>query len=547
MCSVQDESFTSIIIFIHQNICNFLYVLQVYSGKIDLQMKRVRGIIPLCSCRMDSVSTLDSISIWRWRLKEVGGRKMRKKQFVLLLVFALVFALTLSACGGSGGDTGGDTTPPSSGGSEGNASGELVETGWQSDLDKDVITIRAVRPITGDSALFEETAFGPQYKMWVDEINKDGGLYVKSLDRKVPIDIQVVDDGSDIEKTTQLFENIVANEKPDLVLAPESTARLFAVAPIAQKYDYLLLAAEGGAKELTDQFEDIREDYGKVNTFSVLSYSETQVPALIKTIEELGIESVYCAYINDLHGIEYWGATEAALNEVGIEIAGSEPVHPTDFVPDSIVNNAKASGADAFLGYVYPPQSIPITMTAADLGYNPNFYLLGPGGCYDYFGLFTFGDYTNVALDGVVGWGAWNEKSSERAREYSEHFRSYWIDEGSFWLNADGSHNPDGTVYQDWWGHICYYSVMQVLQQAVENAGEIDPETGSLNQAKLVEYVSTATFDTVLNENLKFTDNILLDDMYLGNIGQWQNGIFEVIDADDRRTADPIYPKPAWQ
>jgi len=440
-----------------------------------------------------------------------------------------------------------DPTPaPTDGQQSPNVSGtgELVERGYQSDMQKDFINIQAVRPVTGGGAIFEQTAFGPQYRMWEDEINAQGGLYVKSLDRRVPVRITVTDDTSDMAKTTQLLDQILS-AKPDLILAPEGTARLFAAAPIVQRHGYLMVAAEGGAKELADQFDTMRQDYGNVGVFSVLSYSETQVPALIKLIEELGVDSVYCAYINDLHGIEYWSYTEQKLREIGIDIRGSEMVDPDDPKGDVIINNAMRSGAQAFLGYMYPQQAIPVTMTARELNYNPDMYLLGPGLCYDFFSLFAFGDYSQDSLHGIMGWGAWNEKSSDRAREYSEHFRNYWIDKGLFWKNADGSPNPNGTVFQDWWGHICYYSVMEVLQQAVENAGELDAN-GVLNQATLIEYVSNNTFDTVMNPALKFTNNILLDNMYLGNIGQWQNGVFEVIDADSRRTANPIFPKPDW-
>ena len=31
-----------------------------------------------------------------------------------------------------------------------------------------------------------------------------------------------------------------------------------------------------------------------------------------------------------------------------------------------------------------------------------------------------------------------------------------------------------------------------------------------------------------------------------GQIGQWQNGVIEVIDPGDKRTAAPVYPKPPW-
>ena len=471
---------------------------------------------------------------------------MKKRKFSVILAAAVLSAaMLLSACNGDGNNqTPVSPSAPDSPGSPA-PTGELVERGYQSEMEKDLITIRAVRPLTGSGAIFEQTAFGPQYKMWEDMINQEGGLYVKSLDRKVPVEIIVYDDASDMANTTRLFEQIVARERPDLVLGPEGTARLFALAPIAQRHDYLLLAAEGGALLLAEQFDEIRQDYGVVNTFSILSYSKTQVPALIRLLSEQGVTSIYCAYINDLHGIEYWNAAEGALADAGISIMGSEPVDPDDVIADAIVNNAMASGAQAFLNFVYPAQSIPIAVAAGRLGYNPDIYLVGPGGCYDFFGTFAFGDPSNAALEGMMAWGAWNEESSERARNYSQMFRDYWIEQGLFWRNADGSPNPDGTVFQDWWGHIAYYSVMQILQQAVENAGELD-ENGMLNNATLVDYISGATFDTVMHPQLRFTNNVLEDDMYLGNIGQWQNGVFQVVDADGRRTADPIIPKPPW-
>jgi len=475
---------------------------------------------------------------------------MMKRYGALLLALVLLLALALTACGSgdstppAGGTTGGGST---GGGTSGGGSGELVERGYQSDMQKEYINIRAVRPLTGGGAIFEQTAFGPHYKMWEDLINQDGGLYVKSLDRKVPVRITVTDDGSDMEKTTQLLEQILANEKPDLILAPEGTARLFAAAPIAQRYGYLLVGAEGGAKMLETMFDDMKADYGQVGVYSVLSYSETQVPALIKLLDELGVKSVYCAYINDLHGIEYWSYAEEKLKEFGIAINGSEPVDENDVKPDVVINNAMRSGAQAFLGFMYPGQAIPVTMTARELNYNPDLYLLGPGLCYDFFSVFAFGDYTQDSLHGIMGWGAWNEKSNDRVKAYSEQFRSYWRSKGLFWRNEDGSPGADpGTaVFQDWWGHVCYMSTMQIIQQAVENAGELD-DNGVLKQSTLIEYVGTATFDTVMHPQLKFTNNILRDDMYLGNIGQWQNGVFEVVDNDNRRTAPPIFPKPDW-
>jgi hypothetical protein len=39
---------------------------------------------------------------------------------------------------------------------------------------------------------------------------------------------------------------------------------------------------------------------------------------------------------------------------------------------------------------------------------------------------------------------------------------------------------------------------------------------------------------------------LLPQECYAGQIGQWQNGFFEIVDPGEKRTAEPIYPKPDW-
>jgi branched-chain amino acid transport system substrate-binding protein len=472
-----------------------------------------------------------------------------KKRFIIVIAIISMLAVTaFGACGNNGGGEepatdGASEQPADTAPADTTEPADSGDTGTAPASDKDKIVIGGVRSSSGTNAIFEQTAFGPQYKMWVDELNQDGGLYVKELDKKLPIELKIYDDKSDPNTTVRLYEQLCLDEKVDLLLPPVSTAMLFAVAPIAQKYGYLLIAGEGGAKELEKYLDQ------NPNVFSVLGYSTTQVPAMVNLFKEQGVKSVYCVYIEDLHGTEYWGASKPALEEIGVEIKGEMSVPLAGgFDANAVITAAKESGAEAFLAYCYPDQGIPIAQAAIALDYNPNVYLMGPGGSYDFIKDALAGGSgidRDKMVEGIIGWGGWNEKSSPEAKEYSEHFRKYWTDKGEFWLNDDGSSNPDGTVFQDWWGHASYYSVCQIYQQAVENAGALNAD-GILDNAKLVEYVKNNDFDTVLNSSLHFTNNILTDEMYLGNIGQWQKGIFEVLDTDDRRTAEPIIPKPAW-
>jgi len=128
----------------------------------------------------------------------------------------------------------------------------------------------------------------------------------------------------------------------------------------------------------------------------------------------------------------------------------------------------------------------------------------------------TFGD---KVIQGVMGEGAWNEKSSKGCKEFVEKYLKKF---------------PRETL--DWWGQTVYYAGMEVLGLAIEKAGTLD-------NTKVRDIIVKGKFDTILGKTW-FKDQLLAKECYPGQIGQWQNGIFEVIDTDKHRTAKPMYPKP---
>ena len=57
--------------------------------------------------------------------------------------------------------------------------------------------------------------------------------------------------------------------------------------------------------------------------------------------------------------------------------------------------------------------------------------------------------------------------------------------------------------------------------------------------------LATEKFDTVLGKTW-FENGLLSKDCHMGEIGQWQNGVYEVVGPTDKATAEFMYPKPAW-
>jgi ABC-type branched-subunit amino acid transport system substrate-binding protein len=78
---------------------------------------------------------------------------------------------------------------------------------------------------------------------------------------------------------------------------------------------------------------------------------------------------------------------------------------------------------------------------------------------------------------------------------------------------------------------------MEFWKQAVEKAGTLD-------NVKLQEVMATSHFETVLGDTY-FTNGLMDKESHPGEVGQWQNGIVEIV-GGNQTTSEIIYPKPAW-
>ncbi|MGE5485777.1 MAG: amino acid ABC transporter substrate-binding protein [Ignavibacteriales bacterium] len=344
--------------------------------------------------------------------------------------------------------------------------------------------------------------------MWVDEVNKSGGIYVKEFDKKLPIELKIYDDTSDLGTMTRLLEKLMVEDKVDFILPPVSTAFLYAAAPIANKHGYILMGAEGGSASLNVSLASMPY------FFSILNHSEHQVPVLVDVLAKGGVKKAAVIFISDLHGVEYSGAALPQLALAGIDVVFSKSVPPgiTDLSP--ILKEAMKEDVDAFLAFVYPDEGFLALKQATELGFAPDVFLLGPGANFEFF-KHAFGK----ASEGIMSWGAWNEKTSPAAAEFAKRFVAFTGKRENI----------------DWWGHLPYYASLQVLQQAIER-------TGTINHAKLAECIRNEEFDTVLGKT-RFANGTLAAECYTGQLGQWQNGVFEVIGPDNKATAKPVIPR----
>ncbi|MEM3486629.1 MAG: ABC transporter substrate-binding protein, partial [Candidatus Methanomethyliaceae archaeon] len=298
------------------------------------------------------------------------------------------------------------------------------------------------------------------------------------------------------------------DDKVNFVLSPWSTGFIYAAAPIANKYHYILVGGSGGALELSKVMPQLPY------YFQVLNYSNTQLPALAAIYKELGLKTVAIAYQENQNGVEYNQEAQKVFPANGLDI-----VMDKSYVPDSkdltpLLQAAKASKADAFVGFSYPNDCI--TLTKEAMANNINFKAF-------FLEVFPYSPvYRDMfgarAVEGVMGGGAWSLKSPGGA-EFAALYQKYY------------HKGPE-----DYWGQLYYYASLQDLQKAIEDAGTLD-------QSKIRDLLATKTYDTIIgpfhyDKDRRFTG-------FFGQIGQWQHGTWEVVDPGPYRTAPPEI-KPPW-
>jgi len=373
---------------------------------------------------------------------------------------------------------------------------------------KDKIRIGWVTSLSGILATAVATTTAPAYEIWLEEVNAKGGIYVKEYGKKLPVEIIKYDNKSDVGSMTKLLEKVILEDKVDFILAPWGTAMLYAAAPVANKYKYILLGNAGGAIKLKEIMPKLPY------VFSVLNMADTQMPLLAEILAEMKVKKAALIYIQDLHGIEYRDQAVKDLKKQNIEVVMNKsfPHGTKDLSP--LLKEAKAANVDAFIGMVYPDEAFLITGQAMEVGFSPKGFFLTVGPM-----LTQYRDaFGAKAVEGVMGGGAWNEKTSPEAKKFAETLMTKY----------------KGIEY---WGQLFYYSSMQFFEKAIE-------EAGTLNQAKIRDVMATKTFNTAMGP-MKF-DKTRINMTHPGEIGQWQNGMFEIIDPGKKRTAKPIYPKPEW-
>ena len=358
---------------------------------------------------------------------------------------------------------------------------------------------------TGPFAPGAQVTQEPNYLLWAEGVNAGGGLSVKGSTRKRKVELIGYDDRSEVETTVRTYEKLMGSDKVDLILPPWGSGTNFAVAPLANKFQYPMLAPTALSRKLID----MKLPY----FFALLQQPDRMMGALVDFLVANKIKTVAIIYMDDLFGLENVNALVPLLKAKKIEIAEnkSDPLGVKDLAP--VLKAIKAKNVDAFLGITYPPDTILASKQAKEIGFNPKVFYSSVGTAFP-----LYKDVMGASAEDVMGMGSWNAKTSPAAKAYFE------------------AHVKRSGKEPDRWASGHAWAGLQIMQQAIEKVG--------LDRKAIRDYLAATEFQTIVGPiRFKGSENITTP----GTIGQWQKGEFEVVWPKDRATAPPVFPKPPWK
>jgi len=351
----------------------------------------------------------------------------------------------------------------------------------------------------------------PNYRLWVKEVNAAGGIMLRSIGKRVPIEVVEYDDQSKVDKALEAVETLIKTDRVDFMLAPWGTGLNLAVGPLFNSAEYPHLAVTA----MSDQAPELAKRWP--NSFWFLGTMTRAAESLVATLNTLRSEgklgkTVAMVSVADQLGIGFAKAARRELEKGGFDIVydRSYTVGQKDML--AIVGEARQLNPESFLAFSYPLDTMAITEQARASNFNPKVFYAAIGTAFP-----LYRERFGVDVEGIMGTGGWNPNAPE-SKDYRKRH-----------LEAEGQ-EPDR------WASPITYASLQMLQQAIERVGEID-------RAGTIKELQTATFQTILGP-IKLDNNFYTESWW---VGQWQNGEYYGIGPTTLPGAHAVmFPKPVW-
>ena len=390
----------------------------------------------------------------------------------------------------------------------------LVLAGALPALAADTIVFGAAISMTGKLAKEGEyTRDG--YQFAIEKINEMGGVKVGG--KTYQLALKYYDDESKPERTAQLFEKLVNEDKVNFLLGPYGSSPTGTAAPIAERYGIPMVEANGAAESIFSK--------GYRFTFAILSPAKLYLRGVIDCVRAKDPSARTVAILGENESFSKEVAAGAAeyAKEKGMEVVYNE-LYPSNTQDVSALLTAiKGKAPHVILGSGHLQDSLLIVKQAKDLNVSPRAmgFSVGPSSP-------EFRENLKANADYIFG-----------ATQWTEALRYNGVDPWKTSQAFAGAFRARHPGYKDIAYQVAESAIAVVAyQHAIEKAGSLDPSKvrDGLAALDLMTFYGQIRFDS-------------------RGVNTYKPMVVEQLQPDGKKYTvwpatvaekDALYPMPAW-
>src|SRR6266700_1947203 len=375
-------------------------------------------------------------------------------------------------------------------------------------------TIVLGAPLGLTGSLTKESALTKQgYDLWLDWINKQGGININGT--KHPVTIKYYDDTSNANQSAVLMQKLITEDKANFLLGPYGSAATATDAAIAEQNQIPMVEANGAAQSIFNQ--------GYKYTFGVLSPANKYLQGVIDMAATLSPKPTTIAMLSadDNFSLEVAEGVNTYAATKGLNVVLYKKYKNGATNLSAEVQAAKAANADIVLNSGHLQEAIAINKAAKQQKLNAKIFAYSVGPSTPDF-ITALGKDADFVYDG----SQWTPQVKYTPSFYltvSDYVSAYKAK-----YPAEG--DPDYHVAES-------TAACLALQRAIENAGSLDP--------KKVRDALAALDVTVFFGQIKF-DSRGINIYKPMVVDQIQGGVHHTVFPADVADAQPMYPTPSW-
>jgi ABC-type branched-subunit amino acid transport system substrate-binding protein len=426
-------------------------------------------------------------------------------QHMMRVTGAGLLGVALAACQASG--------SPGPGGSQG--------AGGQSKT----IVIGFTTSQTG-SLNVESTRQGHGLQLWIDDVNKAGGIKL-SDGTTLMFQAKTYDDESNNDRIQELYTKLINDDKADFLISPYSSGLADTSAVIAEQYSKVMITT-GAASDGT-----YKKGYSHVyQAYTPASHYLTGALDLLAKLDN-GAKKIAIVHENDKFSSDVAKALNTYATQKGYQIVVNEGYDSgaTDFA--SFINKISAAAPDAVMGGGHFADTSTFAKQLSEKGVKPKMtaLLVAPPEP-------KFADIGDAAV-GVIGPSQW-ESTVKFSEDVAKTAGVQWLGPtvDAFVSGYKAAYNEDPSYHS-----AGGYAAGLILQAAIQKADSIDTDKvkAVMDGLDLMTFFGRTKFDTSAEAHGLQSAHEMV---YI----QWQDSsgtlAKQVVWPEVAKTAEALYPIP---